>query len=222
MNYLWKLQSASPRLRSQFQMTATYLPVSKIIRTPSLPAPSLRVNVTRELARLASNEDEEFEALVKRQSHFVFRVAYAILRNSHDAEDVIQETFLKLYRSQAWEKIENERAFLARVVWRMAVDRLPKAQPAYAEPESEPLSAAPTPEQEVIAANRYESIHRMIDALPEELRQPLTLSAIDELNSREIALILGIPEGTVRTSIMRARQILKQKLAGLLEKRYAR
>jgi RNA polymerase sigma-70 factor (ECF subfamily) len=62
----------------------------------------------------------------------------------------------------------------------------------------------------------------MIDALPEELRQLLALSAIDEMNSREIALILGIPEGTVRTRIMRARQMLKQKLAGLAEKRYAR
>ena len=79
---------------------------------------------------MASNEDEEFEGLVKRQSHFVFRVAYAILRNSHDAEDAVQETFLKLYRSQAWKKIEDERAFLARVAWRMAADRLPKKQPA--------------------------------------------------------------------------------------------
>ena len=179
-------------------------------------------SLTREPARLASNEDEEFAGLVKRQSHFVFRVAYAILRNSHDAEDAVQETFLKLYRSQAWQKIEDERAFLARVAWRMAVDRLPKKQPAFAEPESEPLSTAPTPEQEVIAANRHASVHCMIDALPEELRQLLALSAIDEMNSREIALILGIPEGTVRTRIMRARQMLKQKLAGLTEKRYAR
>jgi RNA polymerase sigma-70 factor (ECF subfamily) len=94
---------------------------------------------------LTSNEDEEFAGLVKRQSHFVFRVAYAILRNSHDAEDAVQETFLKLYRSQAWQKIEDERAFLARVAWRMAADRLPKKQPAYAEPESEPLSTGAYP-----------------------------------------------------------------------------
>ena len=171
---------------------------------------------------MASNEDEEFEALVRRQSHFVFRVVYAILRNSHDAEDAVQEIFLKLYRSQAWKKMEDERAFLARAAWRMAIDRLPKVQSASAEPEYEPLSTSPTPEQEVIAANRHASIHRMIDALPEELRQPLALSAIDELNSREIALILGIPEGTVRTRLMRARQMLKQKLAGLAERRYAR
>jgi RNA polymerase sigma-70 factor, ECF subfamily len=52
-----------------------------------------------------------------------------------------------------------------------------------------------------------------VDALPEQLRQPLVLSGIDELSSPEIAAVMGIPEGTVRTRIMRARQILKQKMA---------
>ena len=61
----------------------------------------------------------------------------------------------------------------------------------------------------------------MIDALPQELRVPLVLSAFDELNSREIAGILGIPEGTVRTRQQRARQVLRQKLASLGETRYA-
>jgi len=173
---------------------------------------------------LASNEDAEFEALVMRQSRFVFRVAYAILRNSHDAEDAVQETFLKLYRNNTWKGIEDERAFLARAAWRIAVDRLPKAQPA--QPEYEPASKAPTPEQEAIAADWTATIQSMVDALPEELRQPLALSTLDELNSRQIAAILGLPEGTVRTRLMRARQMLKQKLASLLtrgtENRYAR
>ena len=64
-------------------------------------------------------------------------------------------------------------------------------------------------------------VHRLIDALPEELRQPLALSTVQELNSREIAAILDIPEGTVRTRLMRARQLLKEKLAAQLEVRYA-
>jgi RNA polymerase sigma-70 factor, ECF subfamily len=169
---------------------------------------------------LASNEEAEFEALMKRQSRFVFRVAYAILRNTHDAEDAAQETFLKLYRNRTWQGIDDERAFLARTAWRVAVDRLPKNQPE--QHESEPLSSAPTPEQEAIVADWHATIHRLVDALPEELRQPLALSTIDELNSREIAAILGLPEGTVRTRLMRARQMLKQKLAGMMENRYAR
>jgi hypothetical protein len=52
--------------------------------------------------------------LVERQSHFVFRIAYAVLRDSHDSEDVVQETFLKLYRSRAWEAMRDEKAYLAR------------------------------------------------------------------------------------------------------------
>jgi RNA polymerase sigma-70 factor (ECF subfamily) len=176
---------------------------------------------------LASNEDEEFEALVTRQSRFVFRVTYAILRNSHDAEDAVQETFLKLYRNRSWKGMDNERAFLARTAWRVAIDRLqidrlPESPATHAEPESEPACASLNPEQWAIGASQHASIHRMIDALPEELRQPLALSAIDELNSREIAAILDIPEGTVRTRLMRARQLLKQKLVGLTENRYAR
>ena len=55
----------------------------------------------------------------------------------------------------------------------------------------------------------------MIDALPEELRQPLALSGVEELSSREIAKVMGIPEGTVRTRLARARQILRQKLSAL-------
>jgi RNA polymerase sigma-70 factor, ECF subfamily len=174
-----------------------------------------------EAAGLLSSDVAEFEALVARQSRFVFRVAYAILRNGHDAEDAVQETFLKLYRTGAWKSIDDERAFLARTAWRIAVDRLPKHKPVIAEDELEPASAAPGPEQQAIDASRHAAIHRMIDSLPEELRQPLALSALEELNSREIALILGVPEGTVRTRLMRARRMLKQKLAGLMENRYA-
>src|SRR5712692_2719446 len=72
--------------------------------------------------------DDRFAALVRRRSRFVFRVAYAILRNAHDAEDVVQETFLKLYRARRWESMVDERAFLARTAWRLAVDRRPRVR----------------------------------------------------------------------------------------------
>ena len=63
-------------------------------------------------------------------------------------------------------------------------------------------------------------MHRMIDSLPEDLRQPLALST--EMTSREIAAAMGIPEGTVRTRLMRARQMLRDKMTAIEEKRYAR
>ncbi len=164
--------------------------------------------------------DAEFTALVHRQSRFVFRVAYAVLLNSHDAEDAVQETFLKLYRNRGWQRIENERAFLARVAWRVAVDLRPRIARLSVEPSDsvEPDKAAsphPGPEQNLVDANQQTIVHSMIDALPEELRVPLLLSAFEELNSREIGSILDVPEGTVRTRLQRARQMLHQKLEAI-------
>ncbi len=175
---------------------------------------------------MTTDPDAEFTALVRRQSRFVFRVAYAILLNSHDAEDAVQETFLKLYRNRGWQQAENERAFLARVAWRVAVDlRARSSQPAASASDSaltdDQPSPHPGPDVALLAANQHAAVHAMIDALPQELRVPLVLSAFDELNSREIAGILGIPEGTVRTRQQRARQVLRQKLASLGETRYA-
>jgi len=168
---------------------------------------------------LTTNEEAEFTALVQRQSRFVFRVAHAVLLNAHDAEDAAQEIFLKLYKNGGWREAKNEQAFLARVAWRVAVDRRRGAKAAVSAAGPEPMpdlpSPIPSPEQTLVHANHHAMIHAMVNALPEELRLPLVLSAADELNSREIGSVLGIPEGTVRTRLQRARQILRQKLGAL-------
>lgn len=169
----------------------------------------------------AVERDARFAALVDRQARFVYRVAYAVLRNVFDSEDVVQETFLKLYRGSSWQELADERAFLARATWRTAVDRLRKRRDEPLTPDI-PARHGKDPEDAAVAADWNAAIHRLVDALPEELRQPLALTTIEELNSREIAVVLGIPEGTVRTRIMRAREILKQKLAALMEDRHAK
>lgn len=175
------------------------------------------------LARAHADAAREarFAALVERQSRFVFRVAFALLRNAHDAEDTVQETFLKLYRAGRWDAIENERAFLARAAGRMALDKLRDGARAAGplDPE-QAASAVPNPESAAVAADWNAAVDRLIDTLPPELRQPLALSAVEEMGSREIAQTMGISEGTVRTRILRARRLLKKKLAGLMEDRY--
>ncbi len=173
---------------------------------------------------MTTDADAEFTALVERQSRFVFRVAYAVLLNAHDAEDAVQETFLKLYRNRGWQQADNERAFLARVAWRIAVDlRRHSALTGNAISETEPVDATPStlpgPDEALAASGEQALVHAMIDALPEELRVPLVLSTFEELNSREIGRALGIPEGTVRTRLLRARQIVRQKLEAMQTKR---
>jgi RNA polymerase sigma-70 factor, ECF subfamily len=163
-----------------------------------------------------------FTAFVERRSRFVFRVAYALLRNSYDAEDVVQETFLKIYRAGAWEEIKDEDAFLARTAWRIAINKLPRKRNERQNVATDLAipSTHTSPEDAAIAADLNAMVHRLVNALPEELRQALALSTVEELNSREIATVMGVAEGTVRTRLMRARQILKQKLAAIVEGRY--
>ena len=138
-----------------------------------------------------------------------------MVRNAHDSEDVVEETFLKLHRARAWEEMRDEKAYLARTAWRIAVDKLPqrRSQPLTPDLQSNDRQ---NPEDAAVSADWSATVHRLIDALPEVLRQPLALAAVEELNSRQIALVMGIAEGTVRTRILRARQMLKQKLAGLM------
>lgn len=158
--------------------------------------------------------EARFAELVGRQARLVFRVAFSVLRNPQDSEDVVQETFLKLYRSGAWEGMRDERAFLSRTAWRMAVKKLPRLRN---EPLGPDLSSStdPNPEDAAIDADWHAAVHRLVDALPEELRQTLALSTVEELKSGEIARVMGIPETTVRTRLMRARNMLKRKLAEL-------
>lgn len=149
-----------------------------------------------------------FVALVERQGRFLYRVAYAVLRNSHDAEDAVQEAFLKLHRTGAWQGMQEEKAYLARVVWRIAVERRPRGEQV----EVEDLAArGDSPEMDAMRNVEAMRLRRMIGELPEELRQTLMLSALEEMSSREVGLVMGIPEGTVRTRLMRAREELRRR-----------
>ena len=169
----------------------------------------------------AQRRDERFEEMVGRQSRFMFQVAFGLLRNRQDAEDAVQEAFLKLYRGEAWLRMDNERGFLARTVWRVALDHLPSAAERTLDVSEIELAAGGpagvSPEQSAVDKNERAVLRRLIDGLPEELRQPLVLSSVEEMTSREVAEAMGIPEGTVRTRVMRARAELKRRFVTMKE-----
>ena len=166
---------------------------------------------------LESTDDlASFELLVRQYSRFVFKVAYGVLRNAHDAEDVVQEVFLRVHKKRT-KGVEDMRAWLATLAFRIAVDRI--RQPRADElGDLEPLSEEPDAEHVAMDRQRVSFVQRLVAALPDDLRYPLVLSAMEELSSPQIAEVLGITEAAVRGRIFRARQILKEELTALTEK----
>jgi RNA polymerase sigma-70 factor (ECF subfamily) len=182
-------------------------------------------NAPPELAVAADpDHDARFAELAERHARFMFKVAHGLLRNPHDAEDAVQETLLKLYRTGAWLHMEDEKAFLARTVWRAALNVAAHRPCSTADEsgESELTSTASTPEQLAAAGDERALLRELIHRLPDDLRQPLILCAIKEMNSHEVAEVLGLTDGAVRTRVMRARAELKHRFEVMQRSRIIR
>jgi RNA polymerase sigma-70 factor, ECF subfamily len=167
----------------------------------------------------------DFDALVHVYARFVYKVAFALLRNSEDAEDVVQETFFRAYRSGEAGNVERMRAWLARIAWRLAVDRIRRRPRLQQSTESEAIlrqvpANHPSAEESFLLAERTAILDRLLRGLPRDFREPLLLSTVDGMTSAEISEVLGILESAVRTRLSRGRKVLKQKLAALMEGSY--
>ena len=166
------------------------------------------------------------EALVASYSRMVFRIAYSILRNHHDAEDAAQECFLRVWKhGDRLRQVNNVKTWLARVAWTTALDKRRDVRKMVSLDDSGTRTAwmellsdtTPAADEQLVQRQRQQLVERLIAGLPDELGQTLELSTVQELNSAEIAEVMKIPEGSVRTRLFRARKQLKAKLAVLLE-----
>jgi len=171
-------------------------------------------------AATAERSATNVEELVQAHSRLVYRIAFAVLHRHQDAEDATQETFMRILRySSKLAAVENPKSWLASVAWRVAVDysrrhgravEVPLDAPDPAAPEVASLDAPA--DEEVLGIQVGSLLEKLIAGLPEKLRAPLLLSAIEELSPREIAATLDINEAAVRSRVFRARQILKEKM----------
>lgn len=181
--------------------------------------------VVGEAVATTRTSQEPLESAVRDHARLVYRVAYSILRNHQDAEDAVQETFVRALRhAKNLGEIQDVQAWLARIAWRIAVNRRPKTfQVALGDLEqaSQELPSSEIRADEVVLGTQLSLLlEPMIAALPAKLRDPLVLSTIEELSPRDIARVLGIGEAAVRSRLFRARQILREKLALRLEGRH--
>ena len=158
-------------------------------------------------------------ALVEEYSTTLYRVAYSVTRNTADAEDVVQETFLRVLKHRnKLAEVRDYRVWLVRIAWNLVLDRKRRAKTRPQADGFEDLARVlPTgelsAEKIVITAQRHARILQLIDTLPPREREVLLLSAVKELSTGEIASVLETTESTIRSRLYRARHAL----AALLE-----
>ena len=158
--------------------------------------------------------EREFEARLADSSGLAFRVALGVLHNREDAEDVAQEAFVRAYRSfHRLRDRDRFRGWLARIAWRLALDRR-RGTERREQRELAASDPAPSLTVEDLAASRQfqERLERAMDQLPEKLRMVLVLAGVQGYDTREVASLLALPEGTVKSRLHAARKQLAEKL----------
>ncbi len=163
---------------------------------------------------------ETITALVAEYSAALYRVAYSVTRNSAEAEDAVQEAFVRVlkHRDKLGE-IRDLRVWLVRITWNVVLDKKRRSK---TRPESDDIadfarvlpSADRRADEELISSQEHARILALIDRLPAKEREALLLSAVEELSTVEIAAVLRTTESSVRSRIFRARR----ELSALLEK----
>lgn len=185
----------------------------------------MKVDPDRELVeRARAGERAAFDQLVARYQRRLLRLVLRLLRDPAEAEDVVQETFLKAYR--ALPRFRGEAAFFT-WLYRIALNgarnaivrRRQRNGPQGVAPSQAPAQPPEmgTPESMLLSKQVMQAIDAALEALPLELRTAIVLREIEGLSYEEIAQIMECPKGTVRSRLFRAREAIARRLRPLLD-----
>jgi RNA polymerase sigma-70 factor (ECF subfamily) len=171
----------------------------------------------RLLAGLVTLDDElerEFEQRLVESATLAFRVAFGVLRHHEDAEDVAQDALAKAHRNfHQLRDRERFRGWLVRMTWRMALDRQRANRRRASRETIVDADDAPASDPDVVSRERATRLWDAIDGLPEKLRLVVILAGIEGHNIREVAALLDVPEGTVKSRLFAARNELRAQLS---------
>jgi RNA polymerase sigma-70 factor (ECF subfamily) len=163
-----------------------------------------------------------FEILVKEYQRLVVFIVGKIVVNKEDIEDVCQEVFIKVYRNLAGFRFQSKLStWIARIAWLTAVNHSRDRRRKYGKEVSgidtiEQLSE--NPEEQLNKKDVASYLNQMIDQMPEHYRTVIVLYHLNEFSYEEITQITGMPLGTIKNYLFRARKLLKDKLAVNLKK----
>ena len=174
--------------------------------------------LSRSRSTPAAHADEvDLPALVAAHAQLLFRVAHSVTRNRSEAEDVVQDTFLRvLQHRSSLPAVRDLRAWLLRITWNLALDRHRRRRHTPDQADDlflQALISPGTPADLALAqAEQTRAVLHALDHLPAAERQALLLSAIDELGTPEIAAAMGKSHPPVPALLFRARTRLRQRL----------
>jgi len=159
----------------------------------------------------------EFESVVLPFMNDAYTLARYLMRNEHDAQDIVQESFLRALRYYGRNPVANPRAWLLTIVRRTCYswktgEKASIETAEFDETVHGVADAAADPAAEVIAACTREEVLSALDALPADFREVLILRELQELSYREISQVIDAPVGTVMSRLSRARLRLAQLL----------
>jgi RNA polymerase sigma-70 factor, ECF subfamily len=180
---------------------------------------ALAASLSGSAVNLDDSLEREFEQRLADCPTLAYRIALAVLRNTVEAEDVAQEAMLRAYRNfHRLRERGSFRAWLVRTSWRLALDRI-RATGRRERREQAAFDDRRASGAEDVAASREFERHvgAAVDALPEKLRIVMVLAAIEGYNTREVANLLGLPEGTVKSRLHLARKQLAESLQWLVK-----
>ena len=158
-----------------------------------------------------------WEELVRQHADRVYRLAYRLSGNQHDAEDLTQETFIRVFRSVRDYQPGTFEGWLHRITTNLFLDMVRRRarirMEALPEDYDRVPADQPTPEQIYHDARLGPDLQAALDSLPPEFRAAVVLCDIEGLSYEEIGATLGVKLGTVRSRIHRGRQALRDHIA---------
>ena len=167
-----------------------------------------------QIARAAAGDRLAQSALVNRHMPVVWRVAFRMLRDRQEAEDVTQETFLRAWKMlPEWEGRSKLSTWACTVAMNLCRDRMKKKAPVLMETLPEREAGELPPEQALHQKQAGARISALIDALPERQKEALTLSALEGMGNKEAAAAMQVSVEALESLLSRARRTLRQALA---------
>jgi RNA polymerase sigma-70 factor (ECF subfamily) len=157
----------------------------------------------------------DLTALAENYSGLLFRVAYSVLRSRAEAEDIVQDVFVRILKRRSdLLTVRDLRVWLIRITWNLSIDRRRRIRPEQIDEEfAKSLVATNAPADEALGdAQRMKAVLRELEKLPRAERQVLLLSTVEELETPEVAKVLGRSESAVRALLFRARTRLRERL----------